>query len=68
MWEIHFKGFATKEQADAFLTWYGNSGEQELATTLEIRDSEFTSMNMGISTETKQANGTTVISVPLDIE
>jgi hypothetical protein len=38
--EVHFKGFKTRAQADAFVNWYSNSGEQDAIQDFECRKDE----------------------------
>ena len=40
MYNLVFSGFSTKAQAEEFLSWYGNSGEQDFGTHLNCRDCE----------------------------
>jgi len=35
---IVIKGFKSKEQAEEFMTWYSEQGEQDLSAWLEIAD------------------------------
>lgn len=38
MYNLVFSGFSTKEQAEEFLSWYGNSGEQDFGEHLDCQD------------------------------
>jgi hypothetical protein len=38
MYNLVFSGFATKEQAEEFLSWYDNSGEQDFGTHLDCQE------------------------------
>lgn len=40
--EVHLKGFKTRAQAEAFVNWYSNSGEQEASNDFECRKEEGT--------------------------
>jgi|15BtaG_2_1085339.scaffolds.fasta_scaffold06626_5 Ni,Fe-hydrogenase III small subunit len=33
-WTVVFSGFASKEQAEAFASWYSNSGEQDVCVSI----------------------------------
>lgn len=38
MFNVTLKGFKTKEEAEEFISWYGNSGEQDFGDHLECQD------------------------------
>ena len=38
MYNLVLSGFSTKEQAEEFLSWYGNSGEQDFGTQLDCQE------------------------------
>lgn len=44
MYTVTFKGFHTKEQAQAFAEWYSGSGEQDASIWMEV-NSDVTSCN-----------------------
>ena len=37
-YELHIKGFKTKEQVEEFISWYEGQGEQEASVWFEISD------------------------------
>lgn len=49
MYNLVLSGFSTKAQAEEFLSWYGNSGEQDFGTHLNCRDGEESFMPVNYS-------------------
>ena len=44
MYNLVLSGFQTKEQAEEFLAWYGNSGEQDFGIHLEEQEGDVSFM------------------------
>lgn len=36
MFEVHIEGFKTKKQAEEFITWYCEQGEQDASIWMEV--------------------------------
>ena len=43
-YNLVLSGFETKEQAEEFLSWYGNSGEQNFGEHLDCQEGEVSFM------------------------
>jgi len=69
---VKFTGFKNLAQAQAFVSWYGNSGEQDASEDFECRKEEglldVSFMSSGPSHSEVLPDGTTEIIVPLTMQ
>lgn len=65
--KVVFTGFETKEQAQAFASWYEGSGEQQSGDWLECSGANITDAMVHMEKFTGKVNKSNEVIVPLKI-